>query len=90
MDQHGRRIVGRDVANGTIRIELRAFLLVIEAGDTAPTKSQLDVFQMLTSQLDQQLNRWAQIKNDDLPKVSELIKQADLPALMVKEKKSDE
>jgi photosystem II stability/assembly factor-like uncharacterized protein len=59
------------------------FSHVIEAGDTAPTKPQLDVFQMLSGQLDQQLNRWTQIKNDDLPKVSAAIKQLDLPALII-------
>ncbi|HYY12921.1 MAG TPA: hypothetical protein VE758_00650 [Chthoniobacterales bacterium] len=59
------------------------FSHVIDAGDTAPTKPQLDVFQMLSGQLDQQLNRWAQIKNEDLPKVSAAIKQLDLPALIV-------
>lgn len=59
------------------------FSHVIEAGDTAPTKSQLDVFQVLSGQLDQQANRWAQIKNDDLPKVGAAIKQLDLPALII-------
>ncbi|HAK06470.1 MAG TPA: glycosyl hydrolase, partial [Spartobacteria bacterium] len=55
----------------------------IDAGDSAPTKSQQDVFQMLSGQLDQQLKKWAQIKSDDLPKVSALIKQLDLPALVI-------
>jgi photosystem II stability/assembly factor-like uncharacterized protein len=60
-----------------------SFSHVIEAGDTAPTKSHLDIFQMLSSQLDEQLKKWTQIKSDDLPKVSALIKQLDLPALMI-------
>ena len=55
----------------------------IDAGDSAPTKSQQDVFQMLSGQLDQQLKKWAQIKSDDIPKVSALIKQLDLPALVI-------
>src|SRR6266705_719184 len=55
----------------------------IDAGDTAPTKSQQDVFQMLSGQLDQQLKKWTQIKSDDVPKVSALIKQLDLPALVI-------
>ncbi|MDP9291917.1 MAG: hypothetical protein M3O82_06100, partial [Verrucomicrobiota bacterium] len=54
-----------------------------DAGDSAPTKSQQDVFQMLSGQLDQQLKKWAQIKSDDVPKVSALIKQLDLPALVI-------
>jgi hypothetical protein len=56
----------------------------IDSGDSSPpTKSQLEVFQKLSGQLDEQLKKWTQIKSDDLPKVSGVIKQLDLPALMV-------
>ncbi|PYL42511.1 MAG: glycosyl hydrolase [Verrucomicrobia bacterium] len=64
------------------------FSHTIESGDGEPTKSQLDVFQTLSSQLDEQLKKWAQLKNEDLPKVSEMIKQANLPALIITEKKA--
>ena len=63
------------------------FSHLIENGDTEPTKPQLDVFQMLSSQLDEQLKKWAQLQAEDVPKVSELIKQADLPGLIISEKK---
>jgi len=63
------------------------FSHTIEGGDTEPTKPQLDVFQTLSSQLDDQLKKWAELKNEDLPKVSELIKQANLPALIVTQPK---
>ena len=59
------------------------FSHAIDAGDSAPTKSHLDVFQALSDQLDQQVKKWAQIKSDDVPKVSALIKQLDLPALVI-------
>ena len=65
------------------------FSHIIEYGDAEPTKPQLDVFQMLSSQLDEQLGKWAQLKNDDVPKVGELVKQANLPALIITEKKTD-
>jgi hypothetical protein len=65
------------------------FSHVIEAGDTEPTKSQQEVFQMLSGKLDEQLKKWTQIKNEDVPKVSGLIKQVDLPALVITEKKSE-
>ena len=61
-----------------------AFSHFIDSGDTnAPTKSQMEVFQKLSGQLDEQLKKWTQIKTDDLPKVSGMIKQLDLPALIV-------
>jgi photosystem II stability/assembly factor-like uncharacterized protein len=60
------------------------FSHAIEIGDTEPTKPQLEVFQMLSTKLDEQLKKWAQIKTDDVPKVSAAIKQLDLPALIIK------
>jgi hypothetical protein len=61
-----------------------AFSHFIDAGDTnAPTKSQLEVFQKLSTQLDDQLKKWTQIKADDVPKISTMIKQLDIPALIV-------
>ena len=46
----------------------------------------MDVFALLSGRLDTQLQKWAQIQKDDLPKVTALIKQADLPPLLVKPK----
>jgi hypothetical protein len=45
------------------------------------------VFQTLSNQLEEQLKKWAQLKNEEVPKVSELIKQANLPALIITEPK---
>jgi len=67
-----------------------SFSHFIDAGDTEPTKPQLEVFQLLNTKLDEQLKKWEQIKKDDLPKVSALIKQVDLPALIITEKKKGE
>jgi hypothetical protein len=67
-----------------------AFSHSVDAADTAPTKSQLDVFQMLNGQLDEQLKKWQQIKSEDVTRVSGLIKQANLPALIVTEKKVEQ
>jgi hypothetical protein len=78
---------GNLVFPNTLNERFDTFSHVIEAGDTEPTKPQLEVFQMLSSQLDEQSKKWAQLKKEDLPKVSELIKQANLPALIITEKK---
>jgi len=64
------------------------FSHLIETGDTEPTKPQLEVFQMLSSQIEEQLKKWAQIKQEEVARVSELVKQANLPALIITEKKS--
>lgn len=62
--------------------EFYTFSQVIES-DAAPTESQLAVFKMLDGRLEEQLQSWAQLKNEDVPKINELIKQADIPALTV-------
>jgi len=46
------------------------------------------VFEMLSKQLDEQLTKWAQVKQEDVAKVTELIKEANLPALIIPEKKT--
>jgi hypothetical protein len=45
---------------------------------------------MLSNQLDEQLKKWTQIKSEDVPNVSALVKHADLPALIIGEKKKSE
>jgi seryl-tRNA synthetase len=64
------------------------FSHMIDAGDKEPTKPQLEVFQMLNSQLEEQLNKWAQVKQEDVAKVSQLVREANLPALIITEKKT--
>jgi hypothetical protein len=51
--------------------------------DHEPTGGQLEIFTLLSTKLDEQLKKWAQIKTDDLPKVSSIIKQLELPALHI-------
>ena len=67
-----------------------AFSHSIDYGDsTEPTKAQLDVFQTLSKQLDDQLTKWSQIKSQDVAKVSDLIKGASLPGLIIPPAKSE-
>jgi hypothetical protein len=66
------------------------FSHTIETGDTEPTQGHLSVSQILNSQLEEQLKKWAQLKAEDVPKVSELIKQANLPALTIAQPKKTE
>jgi membrane-associated HD superfamily phosphohydrolase len=61
----------------------------IENSDHQPTKSQLDVFQTLSKQLDDQVAKWSQLKSQDVAKVSDLIKQANLPGLIVTPPKTE-
>jgi hypothetical protein len=68
-----------------------AFSHFIDGGDTnPPTKSEMEVFQRLSQQLDEQLKKWMQIRGADLPKVADMIKQLNLPALSLSEKSKGE
>ena len=65
------------------------FSHTIESADTAPTKPELDIFQMLNTHLQEQLKQWDQIKASDIAKVGDLIKQANLPGLVVSPPKAE-
>jgi photosystem II stability/assembly factor-like uncharacterized protein len=65
------------------------FSHAVDAGDTAPTKSQSDIFQMLSGKLDEQLNQWQQIKTTDVVKVNDMVKQLNLPTLIAAENKGE-
>lgn len=62
--------------------ELYSFSHSIEA-DAAPTKGQQEVFAMLDGRINEQLQRWNQLKETDLPKIGTAIKSLDLPALLL-------
>ena len=57
--------------------------------DHEPTQGQLDVFKLLSDQLDAQLQKWTQIKTEDVPKVNALTKQVELPVLSATQPKKD-
>ncbi len=57
--------------------------------DHEPTQGQLDIFKMLGDQLDAQLQKWTQIKADDVPKVNALTKSLELPVLSASQPKKD-
>jgi hypothetical protein len=62
--------------------EFYTFSHVIEA-DAAPTEPQLAVFAMLDKRLNEQLQSWAQLKQQDVPKINQMIRDAEVPALTV-------
>jgi photosystem II stability/assembly factor-like uncharacterized protein len=57
--------------------------------DHEPTQGHLDIFKMLSDQLDAQLQKWTQIKAEDVPKVNALTKQLELPVLSASQPKKD-
>jgi photosystem II stability/assembly factor-like uncharacterized protein len=66
--------------------EFDTFSKVIDTSDNGPTQPQYDVFKSLSARLDEQLQRWTQLKNDELPKVGAMIKQAEVPVFSISTK----
>jgi photosystem II stability/assembly factor-like uncharacterized protein len=58
-----------------------SFSRAIEQADTAPTQAQYEVFQSLSSKLDDQLKIWEQIQTVDLPEVNKLVRESNAPVL---------
>jgi photosystem II stability/assembly factor-like uncharacterized protein len=75
----------QDVLNYPIRLNNQLVALggVVGSADSAPTQSSFDVFEMLSKQLDQQLTKWNQILNTDVPAYNEVVRKQEVPAIIL-------
>ena len=75
----------QDVLNYPIRLNnyLVALGGVVESADGAPTQASYDVFNMLSRQLDEQLGKWHEILNADVPVYDAAVKNQNVPALIL-------
>lgn len=62
-----------------------SFSQAIDQSDREPTQAQYEVFRALSARLDDQLQKWAQLKENELPKINDLVKRSNLPVLSVSE-----
>jgi hypothetical protein len=77
---------GQDVLNFPIRLNnhLAALASVVASADSAPTKQSYEIFDMLSKSVDDQLAKWKTIVSGDVRSYNDLIKQQEVPALLVK------
>jgi hypothetical protein len=77
---------GQDVLNFPIRLNNHLVALggVVASADTAPTKQSYEVFDMLSKAVDEQLAKWKAIVSTDVKSYDDLVKQQEIPALIVK------
>jgi len=75
----------QDVLNYPIRLNnyLVALGRVVESADGAPTQASYDVFNMLSRQLDEQLAKWREILNTDVPVYDAVVKNQNVPAVIL-------
>ena len=76
---------GQDVLNFPVRLNnhLVALSGVVGSADSAPTKQSYEVFDMLSKEVDEQLAKWKAIVATDVAAYNNLVKQQDVPAIMV-------
>jgi photosystem II stability/assembly factor-like uncharacterized protein/DNA-binding FrmR family transcriptional regulator len=61
--------------------QLDTLSATVQAGDSAPTQQEYEVFKMLRGRLDQQLAAWKGIMTTDVPAFNQVMKASDVPAL---------
>ena len=76
---------GEDVLNFPIRLnnQLAALGGVVGSADSAPTQQSYEVFDLLSSQIDEQLAKWKSIIATDVKSYNDLVRQQDVPALIL-------
>ncbi len=76
---------GQDVLNFPVRLNnhLAALAGVVESADTAPTKQSYEVFDMVSREVDEQLTKWKAIESTDVGAYNNLVKEKEVPAIMV-------
>jgi photosystem II stability/assembly factor-like uncharacterized protein len=77
---------GQDMLNFPIRLnnQLAALGGVVSSADSAPTQASYEVFGMLSKAIDEQLAQWKAILATDVKSYNDVVKQQDVPALLIK------
>jgi hypothetical protein len=76
----------QDPLNFPIRLnnKLAALAGVVSGGEFPPTDQSYAVYEELTGQIDAQLQRLTQIMKTDLPAFNQLVREQNIPAVVVK------
>jgi photosystem II stability/assembly factor-like uncharacterized protein len=82
---------GQDVLNFPVRLnnDLVALSGVVGSADSAPTKQSYEVFDTVSKAVDEQLARWKAIVSAEVAAYNSLMKQQDVPALMLKQPRAE-
>jgi hypothetical protein len=63
--------------------ELATFAAFIDVADNAPTTQQQDVYKYLSQKTDEEVVKWEQIRNRDVPALNELMHRSGAPSITV-------
>ena len=78
----------QDLLSNGIKInnQLAALAGEVESSDGAPTSQSYEVFKMMSDKLDAQLATWRNLVTNDLAAFNQLVRQQDVPAIVVESK----
>ena len=62
---------------------------MVSRGDAAPTDQSYAVYDDLVSQIDAQLQRLVQVLKTDVPAFNQLVREQNVPAVVVKSPRSE-
>jgi hypothetical protein len=65
--------------------KLAALVSVVSSADARPTQQSYEVFAELSGQIDAQLDRLRQVIETDVPALNDLVRSAEVPAVVLKE-----
>ena len=76
---------GQDVLNFPIRLNNQLVALggVVKSATSAPTRQSLEVFDTLAKSVDEQLAKWKAIVTGDVKAYDDVVKQQEVPALIL-------
>ena len=76
-----------DVLNFPVRLNNHLVALggVVGSADSAPTRQSYEVFDLVSKQVDEQLTKWQSIVSTDLVSYNNLMKQQEVPAVILKQ-----
>jgi photosystem II stability/assembly factor-like uncharacterized protein len=82
----------QDPLNFPIKLnnKIAALARVVASADAAPTDQSYDVFEDLSAKLDAQLAKLKDVLEVDVPAFNDLVREQQVPAILVKKKKSEE
>ena len=77
----------QDVLNFPVRLNNHLVALggVVGSADSAPTRQSYEVFEMLSKDLDEQITKWHAIVSTDVANYNNLVKQQEVPAIILKQ-----
>jgi hypothetical protein len=80
---YGAQYLGTPAARGLARLNsgLSTLLTIVDSADAAPTTQAIAAFAEVQRALDEQLTRWADLRNKDLPALNQQLKQAGVSSI---------